>query len=153
MSKERFSRSVNIRNRQAVFDFEILERFTAGMVLQGTEIKSIREGKASLSEGYCFIDRGEAFIKGMTINPYAEGTIYNHEPARQRKLLLQKTEIRKLEKSSQVRGLTIVPLRIFISERGQAKLEIALARGRKTHDKREHIKEREVRREMSNMKK
>lgn len=153
MSKERFSRSVNIRNRQAVFDYEILERFTAGMVLQGTEIKSIREGKASLSEGYCFIDRGEAFIKGMTINPYAEGTIYNHEPARQRKLLLQKTEIRKLEKSSQVRGLTIVPLRIFISERGQAKLEIALARGRKTHDKREHIKEREVRREMSNMKK
>ena len=106
MSKERFSKQVNIRNRRATFDFEVLEKFTAGMVLTGTEIKSIREGKASLSEGYVFIQSGEAFITGMTINPYSEGTIYNHEPSRQRKLLLNKSEIKKLEKSSQVKGLT-----------------------------------------------
>lgn len=152
MSKERFSKQVNIRNRQATFDFEILEKFNAGMVLTGTEIKSIREGKASLSEGYCFIQDGEAFITGMTINPYLEGTIYNHEPSRQRKLLLSRAEIHKLEKSTQVKGLTIVPLRIFINERGFAKLEIAVARGRKTHDKREHIREREQKRELKRIK-
>lgn len=153
MSKERFSKQVNIRNRRASFDFEVLEKFTAGLVLTGTEIKSIREGKASLSEGYVFIQAGEAFITGMTINPYSEGTIYNHEPARQRKLLLNKSEIKKLEKSSQVKGLTIVPLRIFISDRGLAKMEIALARGRKTHDKREHIRDREVQRELKQIRK
>jgi len=152
MSKERFGKQVNIRNRQATFDFEILEKFNAGMVLTGTEIKSIREGKASLSEGYCFIQDGEAFITGMTINPYSEGTIYNHEPSRQRKLLLSRTEILKLEKSTQVKGLTIVPLRIFINDRGFAKLEIAVARGRKTHDKREHIRERDQKRELRKIK-
>lgn len=152
MAGDRFSKNVNIRNRQANFDFEILEKYTAGLVLTGTEIKSIREGKASLSEGYCFIDKGEAFITGMTVNPYAEGTIYNHDPARRRKLLLNRQEIQKLQKSTQVKGLTIVPLRIFISERGHAKLEIAVARGRKAHDKREHIKERDMKREIRKLK-
>ena len=152
MAGDRFSKNVNIRNRQANFDFEILEKYIAGLVLTGTEIKSIREGKASLSEGYCFIDKGEAFITGMTVNPYAEGTIYNHDPARRRKLLLNRQEIQKLQKSTQVKGLTIVPLRIFISERGHAKLEIAVARGRKAHDKREHIKERDMKREIRKLK-
>lgn len=152
MAGDRFSKHINIRNRQATFDFEILEKYIAGLVLTGTEIKSIREGKASLSEGYCFIDKGEAFISGMTVNPYTEGTIYNHDPARRRKLLLNKQEIQKLQKSTQVKGLTIVPLRIFISERGHAKLEIAVARGRKAHDKREHIKERDIKREIRKLK-
>lgn len=152
MAGDRFSKNINIRNRQATFDFEILEKYIAGLVLTGTEIKSIREGKASLSEGYCFIDKGEAFILGMTVNPYTEGTIYNHDPARRRKLLLNKQEIQKLQKSTQVKGLTIVPLRIFISERGHAKLEIAVARGRKAHDKREHIKERDIKREIRKLK-
>jgi len=152
MAEDRFSKSVNIRNRQATFDYEVLEKYTAGMVLTGTEIKSIREGKASLSEGYCFIDGGEAFITGMTINPYSEGTIYNHDPSRRRKLLLNRSEILKLQKSTQVKGLTIVPLRIFISDRGHAKLEIAVARGRKAHDKREHIKERDIKREIRKLK-
>lgn len=150
--KERFSKPLNIRNRQAGFEYEILEKLTAGLVLTGTEIKSIREGKATLTDGYCFIQNGEAFVKGMNVSPYAEGSYLNHEPARQRKLLLKKTEIRKLEKKSEEKGLTIVPIRLFISDRGLAKLEIAIARGRKLHDKREHIRERETKRELSKFK-
>ncbi|MEY3405879.1 MAG: SsrA-binding protein SmpB [Cyclobacteriaceae bacterium] len=152
MSKERFSKQLNIRNRQANFEYELLEKITAGLVLTGTEIKSIREGKATLTDGYCFIQDGEAFIKGMNISPYEEGSYLNHEPARQRKLLLKKSEIQKLEKKSQEKGLTIVPLRLYISERGFAKVEIAIARGRKIHDKREHIRERESKRELRRIK-
>lgn len=146
--KDRFSKPLNIRNKQAGFEYEILEKLTAGLVLTGTEIKSIREGKATLTDGYCFVQNGEAFVKGMNITPYSEGSYLNHEPSRQRKLLLKKTEIRKLEKKSEEKGLTIVPLRLFISDRGLAKLEIAVARGRKLHDKREHIRERESKREL-----
>ena len=152
MGKERFSKPLNIRNKQANFEFELLEKLVAGLVLTGSEIKSIREGKATLTEGYCYISRGEAFIKGMNITPYAEGSYYNHEAIRERKLLLKKTEIKKLEKKSQEKGLTIVPLRLFISDRGLAKLEIAIARGKKTHDKREQIKERDIKRELSRVK-
>ena len=152
MGKERFSKPLNIRNKQANFEFELLEKLVAGLVLTGSEIKSIREGKATLTDGYCYISRGEAFIKGMNITPYAEGSYYNHEAIRERKLLLKKTEIKKLEKKSQEKGLTIVPLRLFISDRGLAKLEIAIARGKKIHDKREQIKERDIKRELSRVK-
>ncbi|MFZ9981525.1 MAG: SsrA-binding protein SmpB [Cyclobacteriaceae bacterium] len=152
MSRERFSKPLNIRNKQAYFEYDLIEKLVAGLVLTGTEIKSIREGKATLTDGYCYIQNGESFVTGMNISPYAEGSYLNHEPARARKLLLKKSEIRRLEKKTQEKGLTIVPLRLFISERGIAKLEIAVARGRKLHDKREHIKERETKRELSRFK-
>lgn len=150
MSK-RFGNEVVIRNRQASYQYEILDKYVAGMVLTGTEIKSIREGKANLTDGYCYFKNGELFVKGMTISPYAEGTHYNHDPQRERKLLLKRAELRKLE-SRLEKGLTLVPIRLFINDRGYAKLEIALARGKKLYDKREAIKEREVKRELSRIK-
>lgn len=150
MSK-RFNDSVNIRNRQAAFQFEILDKYVAGLVLTGTEIKSIREGKANLTDGYCYFKNGELFVKGMSISPYAEGTYYNHDPLRERKLLMKKSELRKLEGKLE-KGLTLVPLRLFINERGYAKLEIALARGKKLYDKRQTIKERDARRELNRIK-
>ena len=146
------SDNINIKNRQAAFRFELLDKYIAGMVLKGTEIKSIKEGKVSLQEGHCYFNKGELFIKGMSINPYAQGTHYNHEAARERKLLLKRSELKKLEAKSEEKGLTIVPLRIFINERGFAKLEIALARGKKLHDKREGIKERDLKRELGRVK-
>lgn len=153
MGKEsRFSNNINIKNRKASFEFEFLEQHTGGMVLQGTEIKSIREGKASLQESYCYFSRGELFIKGMHIAPYEQGTIYNHDPLRDRKLLLQKKELRKLESKLNEKGLTIVPVRLFISERGHAKINIALAKGKKLHDKRDSIKEKDIKREMDRIK-
>ncbi|HOO08925.1 MAG TPA: SsrA-binding protein SmpB [Cyclobacteriaceae bacterium] len=152
MAKQRFSDNINIKNRQAAFRFELLDKYIAGMVLKGTEIKSIKEGKVSLQEGHCYFNKGELFIKGMSINPYAQGTHYNHEAARERKLLLKRSELKKLEAKSEEKGLTIVPLRIFINERGFAKLEIALARGKKLHDKREGIKERDLKRELGRVK-
>ena len=148
MTKDRFSNDVNIRNRQAGFEFELLDKYIAGMVLRGTEIKSIREGKVNLQEGYCYFNRGELFVKGVTINPYAQATHYNHEGARERKLLLKKSELNKLESKSEEKGLTLVPLRLFVNDRGYAKLEIALARGKKLHDKRNSIKEKDVKREL-----
>lgn len=147
--KQRFSNDINIRNRQAGFEYEILDKYVAGVVLSGTEIKSIREGKANLQDGYCYLNNGEVFVKGMNITPYAQGTHYNHEPTRERKLLLKRSEIRKLEGKVEEKGLTLVPLRLFINDRGFAKLEIALAKGKKLHDKRESIKEREAKRELS----
>jgi SsrA-binding protein len=150
MSK-RFGNDVVIRNRQAGYQYEILDKYIAGLVLTGTEIKSIREGKANLTDGYCYFNQGELFIKGMTISPYAEGTYYNHDPQRERKLLLKRSELRKLE-SKLEKGLTLIPLRLFINERGYAKLEIALARGKKLYDKREAIKERDMQRELSRTK-
>ncbi|MCS6973886.1 MAG: SsrA-binding protein SmpB [Cyclobacteriaceae bacterium] len=150
MSK-RFGNEVVIRNRQASYQYEILDKYVAGMVLTGTEIKSIREGKANLTDGYCYFNKGELFVKGMTISPYAEGTHYNHDPQRERKLLLKRAELRKLE-SRLEKGLTLVPIRLFINDRGYAKLEIALARGKKLYDKREAIREREVQRELSRIK-
>jgi SsrA-binding protein len=149
--KQRFSDNIVIRNRQAGFQYELLDKYVAGIVLTGTEIKSIREGRANITDGYCYFHRGELFIRGMTISPYAEGTHYNHDPQRERKLLLKRSELRKLEAKLE-KGLTLVPLRLFINERGYAKLEIALARGKKLHDKREAIKERDVQRELSRIK-
>lgn len=152
MAKARFSNDINIKNKQAYFQYEILDKYVAGMVLMGTEIKSIREGKANLQDGYCYFNNGELFVKGLNIIPYEQGTHYNHEAARERKLLLKKAEMTRLEIKSQEKGLTIVPLRLFINARGFAKLEIGLGRGKKTHDKREQIKERDVKRELSRIK-
>ena len=131
MKQQRFSNAINIRNRQAGFEYELLDKYTAGMVLTGTEIKSIREGKVNLQDGYCYINNGEFFVKGINITPYAEGTHYNHEATRERKLLLKKSEIKKLESKAEEKGFTLVPTRLFINERGLAKLEIAVARGKK----------------------
>ncbi len=150
--KQRFSKEINIRNRQAGFEYEILERYVAGIVLTGTEIKSIREGKANLQDGYCYINNGEVFVKGVNITPYAQGTHYNHEPTRERKLLLKRSEIRKLEGKVEEKGLTLVPLRLFINDRGFAKMEIALGKGKKLHDKRDSIREREAKRELNRIK-
>lgn len=152
MSKARFSNDINIRNRQASYEYELLDKYIAGIVLTGTEIKSIREGKVNLQDGYCYTKNGEMFVKGINITPYAQGTHYNHEATRERKLLLKKSEISKLEGKVEEKGLTLVPVRLFINERGFAKLEIAIGRGKKIHDKRESIRERDARRELDRMK-
>jgi SsrA-binding protein len=152
MKAQRFSNAINIRNRQAGFEYELLDKYTAGMVLMGTEIKSIREGKVNLQDGYCYINNGELFVKGINITPYAEGTHYNHEATRERKLLLKRSEIKKLESKVEEKGNTLIPTRLFINEKGLAKLEIAVARGKKLHDKRDSIKERDAKRELDRLK-
>jgi SsrA-binding protein len=152
MKQQRFSNDINIKNRQAGFEYELLDRYVAGMVLMGTEIKSIREGKVNLQDGYCYLNNGEVFVKGINITPYAQGTHYNHDATRERKLLLKRTEIRKLEGKVEEKGLTLVPTRLFINDRGMAKLEFALAKGKKIHDKRDSIKERDAKRELSRLK-
>jgi SsrA-binding protein len=149
---KRFSNDINIRNRQAGFEFELLDKYIAGLVLRGTEIKSIREGKVNLQDGYCYFNNGELFAKGITIDQYAQGTHYNHEAQRERKLLLKRTELVKLEKRVEEKGLTLIPLRLFINDRGYAKLEIALGRGKKLHDKRNTIKDRDAKRELNKLK-
>ncbi len=149
MAKQsRFAGKINIRNRRASYEYEFIDTYIAGIVLSGTEIKSIREGKVSLGEGYCYFNGDELFIKGMHISPYKQGSHYNHEPTRERKLLLHKRELRKLKQRAAEKGLTIIPVRIFINDRGFAKLEIALARGKKLHDKRQSLKEKDLQREM-----
>jgi SsrA-binding protein len=142
------SSSVNIKNKKAFFNYEILEKYEAGLQLTGTEIKSIRNGKASINEAYCYFKNGELFVKNMYIAEYEQGTFYNHEPRRERKLLLHKQELQKLEKKLEQKGLTIIPLRLYINKRGWAKLEIGLAKGKKLYDKRETIKERDVKRDL-----
>ena len=141
--------TVNIQNRRASFEFAFLEKYCAGMQLTGTEIKSIRESKANISDAYCFLRNGEVFVKNLNITEYEKGTHYNHEPLRERKLLLQKSEIQKIEKKLKDQGLTIVPIRLFISDSGYAKLDIAVAKGKKTFDKREDIKKKDIQREIS----
>ncbi|CAN0493287.1 unnamed protein product, partial [Phaeothamnion confervicola] len=145
---KRFSNDINIRNRQAGYEFELLDKYVAGLVLRGTEIKSIREGKVNLQDGYCYFNNGELYTKGVTIDQYAQGTHYNHEAQRERKLLLKRTELLKIEKRVEEKGLTLVPTRLFINERGYAKLEIAIGRGKKLHDKRSTIKDRDAKREL-----
>jgi SsrA-binding protein len=152
MTKQRFSNNINIRNKQASFQYELLDKYIAGIVLTGTEIKSIREGKVNLQDGYCYLNNGELFAKGINITPYAQGTHYNHEATRERKLLLKRSELNKLEGKVEEKGLTLVPTRLFINDRGLAKLEVTLAKGKKLHDKRESIKEREAKRELDRMK-
>lgn len=142
---------VNIKNRRATFDYEILDTYTAGIVLTGTEIKSIRQGKAGLADTYCVIDNGEVWVKGMYVAEYFYGSYNNHTSRRDRKLLLQKKEITKLDKAAADAGVTIVPLRLFINEKGFAKLKIGVARGKKAYDKRQSIKEREDKRALDRL--
>ena len=139
---------IQIKNRKASFEYFFIEEFTAGIVLTGTEIKSIRAGKASLVDTYCTIIRGELWVKGMSISPYFYGSYNNHEQKRDRKLLLTKREIRKLQSATKQTGYTIVPLLVFLDEHGRAKMDIALCKGKKAFDKRQTLKEKEDRREM-----
>ena len=144
---------VNIRNKRATFDYEILDTYTAGMVLTGTEVKSLRAGKAGLTDTFCIFDKGELWVKNAYIAEYFYGTYNNHNSHRDRKLLLNKKELRNLANDSKEPGLTIVPLRLFFNEKGIAKLDIALCKGKKQYDKRDSIKEEEGRRELDRAKK
>lgn len=147
-------KTINIQNKKARFQYEILDKYTAGIVLTGTEIKSIRSSKASIAESFCeFNENGELFVVNMTIQEYAFGNYYNHKPKATRKLLLNKKELKKLNKEVQNTGLTIIPLRLFINEKGYAKLDIALAKGKKLYDKRETIKDRDNKRNLDRIKK
>ena len=139
---------VNIKNKKAAFDYFFIERYTAGIVLTGTEIKSIRLGKASLVDTFCYINNGEIWVKGMSISPYFYGSYNNHDSKRDRKLLLTKREIAKLQSATKQTGYTIVPLLVFIDQHGRAKMDIALCKGKKDFDKRQTLKEKEDRREM-----
>ncbi len=139
--------TIEIKNRQASFDYSFLEKYVAGLVLTGTEIKSLRLGKANLTDGFCVLENDEFWCRNIQINEYEKGTHYNHAPKRDRKLLLKKSEMKKLVNKLKDQGLTIVPLRMFINEKGWAKLEIALAKGKKTFDKREDIKKKDLQRE------
>lgn len=139
---------VQVRNKKASFEYFFVDTYTAGIVLTGTEIKSIRMGKASLVDTFCFINNGEIWVKGMNISPYFYGSYNNHEAKRDRKLLLNKREINRLQEATKQIGYTIVPTLLFIDKNGRAKVDIALAKGKKEFDKRQTLKEKEDRREM-----
>ncbi|MCR1023936.1 SsrA-binding protein SmpB [Cellulophaga baltica] len=147
-------KKINIKNKRARFDFEIIDTYTAGLVLSGTEIKSIRLSKASISESFCeFNDRGELFIINMQIDEYSHGSHYNHLPKAERKLLLNRGELKKLEKEVKNTGLTIVPLNLFLNDSGLAKINVALAKGKKLYDKRETMKDRDNKKDLDRIKK
>ncbi|MGX1929106.1 SsrA-binding protein SmpB [Flagellimonas sp. 2504JD4-2] len=147
-------KNINIKNKRARFDYEILDTYTAGLVLGGTEIKSIRLGKASISQSFCeFNDKGELYVINMQVDEYSHGGYYNHKPKAERKLLLNKRELKKLRKEVTASGLTIIPLNLFINDKGLAKLNIGLAKGKKLYDKRETIKDRDNKRDLSRIKK
>lgn len=146
--KSTLAKYVAIKNRRASFEYTFLDKYRAGIVLTGTEIKSIKAGKVSLQEAYCYFLRDELWVKGMHIAAYEQGNIYNHVENRERKLLLNKKELNKLMRNKE-KGLTIIPIQLFINERGLAKLQIALAKGKKLYDKRQHIKERDLQRAMN----
>ncbi|HRB31150.1 MAG TPA: SsrA-binding protein SmpB [Chitinophagaceae bacterium] len=137
-----------LKNRQASYEYFIDNRYEAGMMLLGTEVKSLREGKASFNDSYCLVHKGEIWLKSFHIAEYTHGTVNNHEPLRDRKLLLQKREIKKIEAKLKEKGYTLIPLRVFFNEKGLAKLEFGLAKGKKMHDKRESIKQKDADREM-----
>ena len=146
--------NINIKNKKARFEYEILEKFMAGIVLSGTEIKSVRQSKASITESFCeFNERGELFIINMQIDEYSHASHFNHRPKAERKLLLNKRELKKLQKEVATSGLTIIPLNLFLNEKGLAKMNIALAKGKKLYDKRETIKDRENKRDIDRIKK
>lgn len=142
-----------ISNKKAYFEYEILEKFVAGMVLQGPEIKSIRLGKASIKEAYCYLGNGELYVKNMNISPYEEASYANHDPLRERKLLLTDLELNRIEKKLKDAGITIIPLKVFLSQKGWAKMEIGLAKGKKLYDKREDIRKKDTDRLLSRIKK
>lgn len=145
--------SINIKNRKAKFNYEFLDKYTAGIQLAGTEIKAIREGKANIAESFCEFNNHELFVINMHVEEYSHATHFNHNPKSERKLLLQRRELRKLEKEVTNSGLTIIPLRLFINDRGLAKLQITLAKGKKLYDKRETIKDRENKRRLDRIQK
>lgn len=144
----RYSSNILIKNKRATFDYEIIERYTAGLQLFGTEIKSIRDGKAALTDTYCTFINNELWVRNMHIATYFFGTYNNHDVRRDRKLLLNKKELNKLLRGTRETGLTIIPVRMFINDKGLAKLEIGLAKGKKNYDKRQSIKEKDAKREM-----
>lgn len=146
-------KTVNILNKRARFDYEIIETYTAGIVLTGTEIKSIRLGKAQITDSFCEFHNGELFAINTSIQEYAFGNAFNHNAKSERKLLLNKRELKSLQRAFEQKGLTIVPLRLFTNEKGIAKLEIALCRGKKTYDKRETLKEQDTKRDLDRIKK
>ena len=152
-TKKNSASAVNIRNKRATFDYEVLDTYTAGLVLTGTEVKSLRAGKAGLTDTFCIFDKGELWLKNAYIAEYFYGTYNNHNSHRDRKLLLSRKELRNLANDSKEPGLTIVPLRLFFTEKGLAKMEIALCKGKKQYDKRDSIKEQESRRELDRAKK
>lgn len=145
--------NIVIRNKKASHDYEFLEKFIAGIKLSGTEIKSIRLGKATIADTYCFFSNGELFIRGMNIAEYWWGNLNNHDPMRERKLLLTAHELRKIERKVKETGLTIIVIKVFINERGLAKAEIAISKGKKEYDKRETLKRKDHNREMDRMRK
>lgn len=145
--------NINIKNKKAKFEYEILDKYIAGIKLAGTEIKAIRDGKASITESFCEFQNHELFVINMTVQEYSHATHFNHDPKSARKLLLNRRELRKLEKEVKNSGLTIVPLRVFINDRGLAKMQIALAKGKKLYDKRETIKDRESKRRLDRIQK
>jgi len=147
VGKDKLSNNITIKNKRATFDYELLETFTAGIALTGTEIKSIRLGKASLVDTYCIVEQREVWIKNMYIAEYFYGTYNNHPARRERKLLLNRKEIRKIEVAAKNSGFTIIPVRLFINERGLVKIVIAIAKGKKEYDKRNSIRERDELRE------
>jgi SsrA-binding protein len=146
-----FQSNINIKNKKASFEYHFIDKFIAGIVLQGTEIKSIRLGKVNLQDSYCTFFKDELYVREMHIAPYELAKNYNHEAKRERKLLLNKRELKKLLTKNKEKGLTIIPIRLFISNKGLAKLEIALAQGKKVYDKREDIKERDLKRDMARL--
>ncbi|WNM18294.1 SsrA-binding protein SmpB [Flavobacterium capsici] len=146
-------KTINILNKRAKFDYELIEVYTAGIVLTGTEIKSLRLGKANITEGFCEFSNGELFAINTQIDEYLYGNQFNHKAKSERKLLLNKRELKKLERAIETKGLTIIPIRLYINEKGFAKLEIALARGKKTYDKRESLKEQDTKRDLDRIKK
>jgi SsrA-binding protein len=145
----KINNTVNIENRKAKFDYQFLDTYTAGLVLKGTEIKSIREGKAGLADSYCYFKNDELYVRNLHIAEYEDASFYTHDPLRERKLLLSRQELNKLIKKVKDQGLTIVPIKLFINEKGFAKLNIALAKGKKSFDKRDDIKKRDLEREMN----
>lgn len=145
---ESISKEINIRNKKAYHQYDLLDEYEAGMVLKGTEIKSIRQSKVSIKEAYCAFQKGELFVFNMSISPYEDAGFENHEMTRKRKLLLNKQELSKLKKAKKDVGLTIVPLRLYITKKGIAKLKIALAKGRKMQDKRNKLKEKDLKRQI-----
>jgi SsrA-binding protein len=150
---KRNTSDIVIKNKKASHDYEFLEKYVAGIKLTGTEIKSIRLGKAALADSYCFFREGEMFLRGMHISEYYWGNLNNHDPIRERKLLLNKRELRKIERKVKETGYTIIALKVFINERGLAKAEIAVSKGKKEYDKRESIKKKDIDREMDRYRK
>lgn len=146
------AKNVEIKNKRASFEYQFIDTYTAGIALRGTEIKSIRQQKVNLQDAYCYVNEQGIFIKNMHISVYDKGTYLNHEPLRERKLLLQKKEINKISKKLDDQGIALIPVKLFISERGFAKIIIAVAKGKKLYDKREDLKEKDAKRELDKMK-